>query len=78
MDAEKPHFPHGEQSVNEMFPDMREAARLQNQGGGDRDMEKIGGELHVASGEKEKGESEKEGSSSEKQQMNKTMHDLGP
>ena len=33
MDAAKPHFPHGERSVNETFPDTAEAAKLQNLGG---------------------------------------------
>jgi hypothetical protein len=40
--TEKPHFPKGEQSVNELFPDMAEAAKLQNKGArtnGDNDGE---------------------------------------
>lgn len=30
-DREKPNFPHGERSINDMFPSMKEAAALQNQ-----------------------------------------------
>lgn len=75
MDAEKPHFPHGEQSVNEIFPDMREAAKLQNQGGGERIKETVGGQLGVAGEEEKRREVKKD---PEKQQMDKTMHDLGP
>jgi hypothetical protein len=75
MDTEKPHFPHGEQSVNEMYPDMREAAKLQNRGGGG-EKEKVGANLGVKGGEgKENRGMENE---SQKQQMDKTLHDLGP
>lgn len=43
--AEKPHFPKGEESVNEMFPDMAEAAKLQNVGGQKQDV-KLDKNLH--------------------------------
>ena len=73
-DTEKPHFPRGEQSVNELYPDMTEAAKLQNQGGekGSREkvQERVGGVTF--------GENEKYNKESDKEQLNKTMHDLGP
>jgi hypothetical protein len=75
MKTEKPHFPHGEESINEMFPDMREAAKLQNQGGRERNMENVGGQLGVAG---EEGKSREFENDPERRQMDKTMHDLGP
>ena len=43
--TEKPNFPKGEQSVNEQFPDMAEAAKLQNIGGQKQDV-KLDKNLH--------------------------------
>ena len=50
--TEKPNFPEGERSVSDMFPDMREAARLQNaapQGEQSQHNEEIAAGLHTPS-----------------------------
>jgi len=75
MDIEKPHFPHGEENINEMFPAMKEAAKLQNQSGEEQKLENDGGQLGVAGEEENSSKLEKD---PEKQQMEKTLHDVGP
>ncbi|KAI7841377.1 hypothetical protein COHA_004995 [Chlorella ohadii] len=90
-DTEKPHFPKGEQSVNDKFPDMHEAASLQSNTP-ERQMaesERIRCELHGAgssgaaggggaAAEHEPGETLSGQSDSYKDPLNENLHNRGP
>ena len=78
-DAEKRHYPSGERSVNDLFPDMAAAAKAQSSGEGQQRAtnaaiveELRGGSGRGGGGEAVRQERERE------QELQSNLHDKGP
>lgn len=72
-EAVKPDFPEGEADVNRQFPDMAEAARLQNLPGGQAQSSATEG----AVADLGKGSS-REGAATPAAELRESLHDMGP